>query len=197
MADDRVEQGRQVTRAHVIGRPGIAGATARIERGEIELLVVRLKIEEQLEHLVEHFGGTRVRAVDLIDDDDRLEAKRERLAGHELGLRHRTFGRIDQQDHAVDHRKDALDLRAEVGVARRIDDVDVRPFPLDARALREDGDPALLFEVVRIHRPLLDPLVVAEGAGLAEELVDERRLAVVDVRDDRDVTQIHSIFPGK
>ena len=63
--------------------------------------------------------------------------------------------------------------------------------PLDARAFGENGDPALFFEVGRIHRALLDPLVVAEGARLAEQLVDEGRLAVVDVRDDRDVAKVH------
>ncbi len=50
--------------------------------------------------------------------------------------------------------------------------------------------PALLLEVVGIHRPLLDPLVVAERARLAEQLVDQGRLAMVDVRDDRDVTKV-------
>ena len=72
-----------------------------------------------------------------------------------------------------------------------------RAVPLDAGALGEDGDPALFLEVVRIHRPLLDALVVAEGARLAEELVDERRLAVIDVRDDRHVAQVHVDFSGK
>ena len=126
-----------------------------------------------------------------------LEPKRKRLAGHELGLRHRPFGRVDQQDHAVDHATDPLDLGAEVGVARRVDDVDVRAVPFDRRALGENGDPALLFEVVRIHRPLLDTLVVAERARLAKKLVDKGRLAVIDVGDDRDVTQVHLDFSGK
>ena len=172
-------------------RPGIAGAAAGVERREVELLVIGLEVEEQLEHLVEHFGRARVGAVDLVDDDDRLEAERERLAGDELGLRHRPLGRVDQQDDAVDHGEDALDLGAEIGVAGRVDDVDVRSVPVDRGALGEDGDPALLLEVVRIHRPLLDALVVAEGAGLAEELVDKRRLAVIDVGDDRHVTEVH------
>jgi hypothetical protein len=48
-----------------------------------------------------------------------------------------------------------------------------------------------LFEVVRIHRPLFDALIVAEGAGLAEQLIDESRLAVIDVRDDRHVAEAH------
>ena len=193
VADDGLEQRRQVAVADVVGEAGIAGAAAGVERREVELLVIGLEVEEQLEHFVEHFGGARVGAVDLVDDDDRLEAEAERLAGDELGLRHRAFGGVDQQDHAVDHREDALDLGAEIGVAGRVDDVDVRGARCHSTdgALGEDGDPALFLEVVRIHRPLLDALVVAEGAGLAEQLVDERGLAVVDVGDDRHVAKVH------
>src|SRR3546814_11097522 len=80
----------------------------------------------------------------LVDDDDRTQAERQRFAGHELGLRHRPFGRIDEQDDAVDHRQDAFDLAAEIGVARRIDDVDPRRVralpPFDGGALRPDGE---------------------------------------------------------
>jgi hypothetical protein len=42
-----------------------------------------------------------------------------------------------------------------------------------------------------------DALVVAEGAGLLEQLVDQRGLAVVDVGDDGDVAQHGGVFwPG-
>ena len=198
VADDRLEQRREIAVANIVGEPGIAGAAARVERREIELLVIGLEVEEQLEHLVEHLGGARVGAVDLVDDDDRLQSQGQGRAGDELGLRHRAFGRVDQQDHAIDHGENALDLGSEIGVAGRVDDVDARcrplAVPLNARALGEDGDSPLLLEVVRVHRPLLDALVVAEGAGLAEELVNEGRLPVVDVRDDRHVPEVHRIF---
>jgi hypothetical protein len=65
--------------------------------------------------------------------------------------------------------------------------------PLDRGALGEDGDPALLLEVVRVHRALFDALVVAERAGLAEQLVDERGLAMIDVRDDGHVAEAHGV----
>src|SRR6185436_7361958 len=85
------------------------------------------------------------------------------------------------------HAEHALDLAAEVGVARRIDDVDPRALPRHGGALGEDRDAALALEVVRVHRALGDDLAGAERAGLLEQAVDERGLAVVDVRDDRDV----------
>ena len=60
----------------------------------------------------------------------------------------------------------------------------------DGRVLGEDRDPLLALEVHRVEHALGDVLVLAEGAGLPEHRVDERRLAVVDVGDDRDVADV-------
>ena len=62
--------------------------------------------------------GARVLAIDLVDDDDRAQIEFERLAQHEARLRHHAFGGVDQQQHALHHLQHALDLAAEVGVAR-------------------------------------------------------------------------------
>ena len=64
-------------------------------------------------------------------------------------------------------------------------------LPHDRGRLGEDGDAALALEIVRIHHPLGDALVVAKGARLLQEPVDQRRLAVVDVGDDGDVAELH------
>jgi hypothetical protein len=87
--------------------------------------------------------------------------------------------------------EDALDLAAEIGVAGRVDDVDARVLPVDRGRLGEDGDAALLLEIVGIHRAFGHALVLAERAGLLEQFVDQRGLAMVDVRDDRDVAEFH------
>ena len=60
----------------------------------------------------------------------------------------------------------------------------------DGGVLGEDRDALLALEVDRVHDALVHVLVLAEGAGLPEQRVDERRLAVVDVGDDRDVAEI-------
>ena len=101
------------------------------------------------------------------------------------------FGGVDQHDRAVDHVEDALDLAAEIGVAGGVDDVDAAAVPDERGDLGEDGDAALALEVVGIHRALGDPLVVAEGARLAQQHVDQRGLAVIDVGDDGDVAEVH------
>ncbi len=45
---------------------------------------------------------------------------------------------------------------------------------------------------LRIHRPFRDRLVFAECAGLFKKFVDQGGFAVVDVRDDRDIAQVHN-----
>ena len=92
----------------------------------------------------------------------------ERLAQHEARLRQRPLARVDEQQHAVDHRQPALDLAAEVGVAGRVDDVDLHAAVADRRVLGEDRDALLALEVHRVHDALGDVLVLAERAGLPQ-----------------------------
>ncbi len=114
------------------------------------------------------------------------------MDGHELRLRHRAFGGIDQQDDAIDHRQDPLYLAAEIGVAGRVDDVDPRALPLDRGAFGKDRDAALALQIVAVHRALGDGLVVPEGAGLLQQFVDQRGFAMVDMGDDGDIAKIHA-----
>ena len=123
----------------------------------------------------------------MLIDDDRRQPPLERLAQHEPRLRQRTLRRVHQQHHAVHHRQRPLDLAAEIGVARRVDDVDQDVLVVDGRVLGQDRDAALALEVVVVHGALGDALVRAEGAALMQQRIDERGLAVVDVRDDGDV----------
>ena len=105
--------------------PGVAGIGAggarprvRVEHREVELLLGGVEVDEQVVDLVQHFLRPRVGPVDLVDHDDRRQAALERLAQHEPRLRQRALRRVDQQHDAVHHRQRALDLAAEVGVAR-------------------------------------------------------------------------------
>src|SRR6266850_3273847 len=75
-------------------------------------------------------------------------------------------------------------------MAWRVDDVDRHALMPDGGVLGEDGDALLALEVVRVHDQGADVLVVAEGVALLQQGVDQRRLPVVDVRDDRDVADV-------
>ena len=173
-----------------------AGLGVGVDDRELDLVVGRVEIEEELVDLVDDLGDPRVGPVDLVDDQDHRQPRLERLAQDEAGLRHRALGGVDQQQDPVDHRQRALDLAAEVGVARRVDDVELDVAVADRGVLGEDRDPLLALEVHRVHDALGDVGALAEGAGLPEHRVDERRLAVIDVGDDRDVSEVFSAGHG-
>ena len=172
----------------LLGRPALAARG--VDDREVELRVGRAERAEQIEGRVHRAFRIAAGAVDLVDHQDRPQPERQRLAGHEPRLRHRPFEGVDQQADRVDHLEDALDLAAEVGVAGRVDDVDARPLPGDRGELGQDGDAALALEIVRVHRAVGDHLARAELPRLAQEPVDQRRLAMIDVGDDGDVTDV-------
>ena len=157
---------------------------------ELELLVGGAEVGHEVEAVVVGALGIGAGAVDLVDDDHDLEAGVDGVAQHEARLGHRALEGVDEQQRAVGHAQDALDLAAEVGVARRVDDVDLHAFVLDRDVLGQDGDAALALLVVGVEHALLDLLVGTEGAGGAQELVHERGLAVVDMGDDSDIAKV-------
>jgi hypothetical protein len=65
--------------------------------------------------------------------------------------------------------------------------------PTDRGVLRENRDAALTLERVGIHHAFLDDLIISKRACLTEHLVDQGRFAVIDVRDDSNVTDLHSL----
>src|SRR5204863_7511555 len=77
----------------------------------------------------------------------------------------------------------------EVHVARRVDQVQLVALPRDPDRLRLDRDPALALELHRVEQ--LRPHVArGDGVGELEDAIGERRLAVVDVGDDREVADL-------
>ncbi len=108
-------------------------------------------------------------------------------------MRHRAFGGVNQQQATINHGEDALDFTAEIRMARRIDNIEAHRFaillPQDAGAFGEDGNAPLALDVVGVHGALRHVGAFADGAGLAQHLIDERGLAMIDVGDDGDITE--------
>ena len=190
--EDQLEQRAQILLepVRVGAQRGASRPRIAVDDRKLDLALVGIEVEEELVDLVDHGLDARVGPVDLVDHEDHGEPSLECLPEHEARLRQWPLARIDEQEHAVDHRQPALDLTAEVRVARRVHDVDLRTAVADCRVLGEDRDALLALEVHGVEHALVDVLVRPEGTGLPEQSVDERRLAVVDVRDDRDVAEL-------
>ncbi len=97
---------------------------------------------------------------------------------------------VDDEDRALARGERARHLVAEVDVPGRVDQVELVLLALvgpgDAHGLRLDRDAALALEIHRVEH-LLAHVALGDRAGELQDAVGERRLAVVDVRDDREV----------
>ena len=194
---DRLEERAQILTGAVGRGAGEPDLGVGVDHRELELLLGGVEVDEEVVDLVQHLLRACVGAVDLVDDDDGREAGLEGLAENVAGLRQGAFGCVDEEHHAVDHLEGALHLAAEVAVARRVDDVDLRVPVVDRGVLREDGDAPLALQLVRVHDAVDVLLVGAEDAALLEHGVHQGGLPVVDVGDDGDVPKVHkpSILP--
>src|SRR5260370_8938283 len=119
-----------------------------------------------------------VLAVDLVDHDDDPESHLERLAEDEARLGHWTLRGVHQQQAAVGHVENTLDLAAEISVPRRVDDVDGHLAVADGRVLGEDGDALLPLEVVAFQYQGAHVLVVAERWALLHQRFNYARLSL-------------------
>ena len=125
MLQDRFEQQAQIGCRLVRIPFGDAQPGVGVDHREIELVLGRVQIDEQIVDLVEHFLNARIRAVDFIDHHDRRQARFQRFHQHVAGLRQRAFARVHQQHDAVHDLERAFHFAAEIAVAGRVDDVDL------------------------------------------------------------------------
>ena len=113
---------------------------------------------------------------------------------NETCLGHGALGGIHQEQDPVSHLQDPLHLPAEVGVTRSVDQVDL-DTPVGQRdVLGKNGDPALPLEIVGVEDALTQILVAGERIRFLEQLVDQGRLPMVNVRDDCDITDTFDRF---
>ena len=95
--------------------------------------------------------------------------------------------RIHEKYHRVDRLHDSLYLRAEVGVARCVHDVDLVVFVHYGAVLGIDGDAALSFDGVGVHHAVHYLLVISEYMRLCEQRIHQSGFARVYVRYYSDV----------
>ena len=193
LVDDHVEH-REHVHVAVIGvqaREAVdRGGVDHVLHGKLKLVIRGAKVGHEVEGVVHHGLGARTVTVDLVDHDHHGKARVDGVAQDEARLGHGALGGVDEQQSAVRHAQDALDLAAEVGVTGGVDDVDLHALVLDGDVLGQDGDAALALLVVGVEHALLNLLVLAERVRCPEHLVDQRGLAVVDVRNDGDVPDV-------
>ena len=132
--------------------------------------------------------------VHLVQDGHDLDAELQRRVaiGNRLCLD--ALAGVDHQQRAFAGRQRAADFVGEVDVAGRVDQVEVVDLAVLGRVfqrggLRLDGDAALPLDVHRIE-DLRIHLAVGEPAATLDDPVRQRALAVVDVGNDREISDV-------
>ena len=163
---------------------GLRARADRIARGDTDHVL------DLLDRLRRVGGGE----VDLVQHRNHFHA----LLDGGVAVRHRlrldALRGVHHQHGAFARGERAADLVGEVDVARCIDQVEevllaILSAILERRGLRLDGDATLALELHRVEH-LLGHLAPGKPAAHLDEAIGERRLAMVDVRDDGKVADM-------
>ena len=131
--------------------------------------------------------------VDLVDEDQRRDVEPLERAEQQRRLGLDALDRRDDEDRAVEHAEDALDLGDEVGVAGRVDEVDREVADEERGDRGPDRDAAFALELERVGLggAGVDAADVVDGAGGEEESLGEGGLTGVDVGEDAEIERAH------
>ena len=168
----------------------------RVQHGLDPLAGLRRDPKDLLGILADELGdfggrgvGIRLREVDLVHDRDDLQVVLDGEIRVRDCLRLDALRGVHDEQRALAGLERARDLVGEVDVARRVDQVQLEALPGDPHGLGLDRDPALALELHRVEH-LRAHVPAGDRVGHLENAVGERRLAVVDVGDDREVADL-------
>ncbi len=141
--------------------------------------------------LVEQFDGIARLAVHLVDEGDDGDIAQAADLEQLAGLRLDALGGVDHHHRAVGGGQRAIGVFRKVLMARRVEQIEDGPAIFEGHHRRGDGDAALLLDLhpVRTRAPRLaaglDLTGRANGAAQEQEMLGQRGLAGVRMRDDR------------
>ena len=187
-----------------LGRLGVAGVVHEGVMGEQigDAVETRLRTDgkfgrigvraEHLADLGECAIERRTFPIEFVDEDEPWDAERRSVAPEHDILR------LDAR-HAVDHEHGEVGsgqaeeyLAAEVGVAGRVDEVDVVVVPVERCDGQRDRLLARSFLGIVVHHggPLLDRSLPTDHPGAGEQRLGQARLAARVVTDQHDVPDL-------
>ena len=138
--------------------------------------------------------GFRRRQVDLVEDGDDLVVVVQRLIDVGERLRLDALAGVHHQDRALARRQRPADLVREIDVAGSVHQVELILLAIlggveQPDGLRLDGDTALPLDIHAVEH-LLAHLARVQSPAELDHAVGQCGLAVIDVRDDGEVTDI-------
>ena len=109
-------------------------------------------------------------------------------------MRTGAFEGVDQHETAVGHLQNAFNFATEVGVAWGVDDINFHAHVVQGDVFCKNRDPAFSFQIIGVQNAVLLHLRLAELSACFDQTVDECRLAVVDVSNNGDISDVGTSF---
>ncbi len=138
--------------------------------------------------------GVGLRQIHLVENGRHLHAEIQRgiAVGHGLCLY--ALRGVHHQQRSLAGRQGTRDFVREVHVAGRVDEVEVVDLTilglvLQGSRLRLDGDAALFLDIHRVQH-LGFHVTVSQASATLDQAVGQRRLAMVDVRNDGKISDV-------
>jgi hypothetical protein len=195
----------------------------------VDLDVTKSLVEVSGDYDVDGFDGPRERlieillpnlklkkgTIDLVDNDDRLDTLTKGLTENCFGLDTDTFDTVDDDKSAISDSKSSCDLRGEIDVTRRIDQVDqelvsinllwdifqiflIRQVRVQRDGGRLNGDASILFILTGVCESSFTSLCGRDDTSALDQGVGEGRFAVIDVSNDghvaRDILELSMLL---
>ena len=195
LLQDGIEQRNHVHIAVFGVEAGIAVYRRGVHYGEVELFIGGAKLNHKVEHLVDRTFRIRIRAVYLVHNHYDTQAELQGVRQDETSLRFGSFVGVDDKQGTVRHIENTLYFSAEIGMSRRVDDVNLGVLVSNGDVLGQNGNAALSLLIVAVEHAFLDLLVAAKDVGGKQQAIDHRGLAMVDVGDDGHVSKLF-LFHG-
>ena len=147
---------------------------------------------EHLLDFVEQVDRLAPGTVQLVDEGEDGDAAAAADLEQLLRLRLDSLGGVDQHHRRVRRGQRAVGVLGKVLVAGRVEQVELEPAPVELQHARGDGDAALPLQLHPVAGDVaglaarLDRPGQVDGSSMQEELLGQRRLSRVGVRDDRE-----------
>ncbi|MNN31155.1 hypothetical protein D3C81_1448300 [compost metagenome] len=130
---------------------------------EFQLLIICFQFNKQIQHFIDNFSWSCCRTVDFIYDNNRSQVALKSFTKYKLGLRHTAFISIYNEKHTVNHFHNTFYFTAKVGMSWCINDINQIVFIRNSCVLSQNRNPALPFQIIRIHRTFLYGFMFSEN----------------------------------
>ena len=130
--------------------------------------------------------------VELVDEDHAGDAQLPGESPDPLGADLDSVDGVHHEHGEIDHAQGGVDVANEVGVARRVDEVDLVALPLERGVGQGERHPALGLLGVEVEHgvAIFDPAQTADGPSPVEQRLCQRRLPRPAVSHKRNIANL-------